>query len=377
VQRGVEVPLSCFKHQYTCFCLDKTCLRGYSVSRHLWCLTTIGIALSDAEVTQIDPHRDLDRGCHRGRLCVTIQIGQEQISVSKKADRLLVVGGLTNDRHTVFKFSEPAGTSPDVLFSGLKDGSYTKAFLIEEFEYRSLCFALDGCTQSEMHLNDPYALVNEYTRKMMGFLAFQPHPERVLVIGLGGGSLVKYCHRHLPSTQITAIEIDPDVLALRSQFFVPPDDERLRIIQADGADHIAQMVDRGERTSAILVDAYDHKGIAKAVVEKSFLENAKRCLGTHGVFVMNLVAEGADAIRHIASIRQVFGESVIVIAIRRGGSNLVVFAGQTLYDPQRVRLAARNAKRIEDRLGLFFPTLIQHLNEIADPWINGAHHVLK
>ena len=297
--------------------------------------------------------------------------------MSKQIRRLLVLGGLTNDRHTVFKFSEPAGTPRDALFNGLKDGSYTKAFLIEEFEYRSLCFALDGCTQSEMRLDDPYALVNEYTRKMMGFLAFQPRPERVLIIGLGGGSLVKYCHRHLPTTQITAVEIDPDVLALRSQFFVPSDDERLRVIHADGADHIAQMVHRDERSSAILVDAYDHKGIAKAVVTKSFLENAKLSLSTNGVFVMNLVAESAEAKRHVASIRQVFGESVVVIPIRRGGRNLVIFAGQTLQDPQRVRIAVRNAKRIEDRLGLLFPTLIQRLNEIADRWINGPHHVLK
>ncbi len=292
-------------------------------------------------------------------------------------NKLLIVGDLTNDRHTVFKFSEPAGTPREALFNGLKDGSYTKAFLIDEFEYRSLCFALDGCTQSEMRLDDPYALVNEYTRKMMGFLAFQPRPERVLIIGLGGGSLVKYCHRHLPTTQITAVEIDPDVLALRSQFFVPADDARLTIIQADGADHIAQMVDRGERASAILVDAYDHQGLAGAVVKRSFLENAKRSLGTNGVFVMNLVAESAEAKRHIATIGQVFGESVVVIAIRGGGSNLVVFAGQPLHDPQRVRMAMRNAKRIEERLGLFFPTLIQRLNEIADRWINGAHHVLK
>jgi spermidine synthase len=295
----------------------------------------------------------------------------------KEIKKLLVLGGLTNDRHTVFKFLEPPGTSRQTLLSGLEDGSYTKAFLVEEFEYRSLCFALDGCTQSEMRLDDPYALVNEYTQKMMGFLAFQPHPERVLVIGLGGGSLVKYCHRHLPNTQITAIEIDPDVLALRSQFFVPPDDERLSVIQADGADYIAQMADRGEQTSAILVDAYDYRGIAKAVVEKTFLENAKRSLCANGVFVMNLVAGSVEAKRHIASIRQVFGESVVVIPIRRSGSNLVVFAGQTLQNPQRVRMALRNAKRIEERLGLFFPTLIQRLNEIAKRWINGAQHVLK
>ena len=282
--------------------------------------------------------------------------------MNKFANNLIVLGGLTNDPRTVFKFCEPDGTARDLLFKGLLDGSYKKAFLIEEFEYRSMCFALDGCTQSEMRIDDPYALVNEYTRKMMGFLAFQPHPKQILIIGLGGGSLVKYCHRHLPATRIIAVEIDPVVLALRSQFLVPPDDDRLTVIQADGADHVALMADRGEGSNAILVDAYDHAGIATAVVERSFVENTKQILGTNGVFVMNLVAESDDAKRHVETVRQVFRDTVVV-AMQRGG-NLIIFAGQTLLDPQRAKMAVRNAERIEHRLGLFFPTLIQRLNEL-------------
>lgn len=278
------------------------------------------------------------------------------------ANKLLVLGGLTDDRQTVFKFCEPAGTARDLLFNGLLNGSYKKAFLIEEFEYRSMCFALDGCTQSEMRIDNPYALVNEYTRKMMGFLAFQPHPKQILIIGLGGGSLVKYCHRHLPATRIIAVEIDPVVLALRSQFLVPPDDDRLTVIQADGADHVALMADRGEGSNAILVDAYDHTGIANAVVKRSFVENTRRILGTSGVFVMNLVAESDDAKRHVETVRQVFRDTVVV-AMQRGG-NLIIFAGQTLLDPQRAKMAVRNAERVEHRLGLFFPTLIQRLKEL-------------
>jgi spermidine synthase len=288
---------------------------------------------------------------------------QEHGALNQFANNLLVLAGITNDRDTVFKFCEPAGTARHLLFNSLLDGTYKKAFLIEELKYRSMCFALDGCTQSEMRIDDPYALVNECTRKMMGFLAFQPRPKQILIIGLGGGSLVKHCHRHLPTTRITAVEIDPDVLALRSQFLVPPDDDRLTVIHADGADYVARMADRGERINAILVDAYDHTGIAKAVVERSFIENTKQILGANGVFVMNLVAESADVKRHIETVRQVFGDTVVV-AMQRGG-NLVIFAGGTLHDPRRAKTAMRNAERVEDRLGLFFPTLIQHLSERA------------
>ena len=154
------------------------------------------------------------------------------------------------------------------------------------------------------------------------------------------------------------------MLALRSEFLVPPDDERLTVIQADGADHVARMARGGERINAILVDAYDHTGIAGAVVERSFIENSKQILGPNGVFVMNLVAESADAKRHLDTVRRVFADTVVV-AMERGG-NLVIFGGQTLHEPQRARMAVRNAERVEDRLGLFFPTLIQHLNEVAD-----------
>lgn len=77
---------------------------------------------------------------------------------------------------------------------------------------------------------------------------------------------------------------------------------------------------------------------------------------------MNLVAESDDAKRHVETVRQVFRDTVVV-AMQRGG-NLVIFAGQTLLDPQRAKMAVRNAEHVEHRLGLFFPTLIQHLNEL-------------
>ena len=282
--------------------------------------------------------------------------------MTSSTKKLLVLGGLTPDRNTVLKFREPRGTSRDVIINGLIDGTYRKPFLVEDLESRSMCFSIDGCTQTEMRIDDHEALVSEYARIMMGFLVFHPRPKQVLMIGLGGGSLVKYCHRYLATTQVTAVEIDPDVIALRSHFYVPPDDERLHIVNEEGARYVATMAGRGERTDVMLVDAYDQFGIAKAVVERAFVENAKRVLGPRGVFVMNLVAEKDECKRHVETIRQVFGGAVIVIAMKRG-DNLVVFAGNALLDPRHTVAARRNAERVEVRLGLFFPTLLRCLNE--------------
>ena len=171
--------------------------------------------------------------------------------MSASNERRFIFRGLTSSGDMLLRFREPTETIPDVLFGRIMDGSYNKPFVVEDLEFRTMCFTLDGSTQSEMRLDDPEALVSEYTRKMMGFLLFRARPQRILMIGLGGGSLVKYCHRHLPTSHITAVEIDAEVIALRSHFHVPPDDSRLRVVNEDGARHVAKMADADQRTDVI------------------------------------------------------------------------------------------------------------------------------
>jgi spermidine synthase len=80
------------------------------------------------------------------------------------------------------------------------------------------------------------------------------------MIGLGGGSLAKYCYRHLPDTTITAVEINPQVIALRDQFHVPRDDERFRVICADGAKYVTDPFP-DHRPDVLLIDGYDADGL--------------------------------------------------------------------------------------------------------------------
>src|SRR3546814_14635441 len=87
-----------------------------------------------------------------------------------------------------------------------------------------------------MRIDDPDRLILDYTRRMMGFLLFNPSPRAIEIIGLGGGSLAKYCHRYLPDTSIVAVEIDPEVIAVREQFFMPRERDRFEFDVGDGAE---------------------------------------------------------------------------------------------------------------------------------------------
>lgn len=237
-----------------------------------------------------------------------------------------------------------------------------KPIVIEDWKTRSLCFSIDGSVQSEMRLDEPESLVNAYTRKMMGFLLFRKRPREVVMIGLGGGSLAKFCHRHLPATRMTVVEINAAVIALRTHFHIPPDDARLRVIHGDGSTHVSAMASSNQSTDVLLVDAFDRQGIAKVVTERSFLEDARRVLSTRGIFVINLVASREAYVHHVEEIQSIFGAPVIPVEVDNG-DNMVVFAGPALRKRRRLIAAARNAKHIETRLGLRFPTLLQRTRE--------------
>lgn len=168
---------------------------------------------------------------------------------------------------------ESPQSDPVRLYEQILDGRYAKPFIIDDGETRQLLFNLDFI-QSSMRIDDPFALDIAYTRKMMAFLLFAPNPGHVLLVGLGGGSLAKFCHRHLPRTRLTVVELNPDVIALRQAFGVP-DDERLAIVQADAAAYLPEA--EGD-TDVLLLDGFDARGIAPTFLSRTFYQAARNRL---------------------------------------------------------------------------------------------------
>src|ERR1700691_3480955 len=88
----------------------------------------------------------------------------------------------------------------------------------------------NDAVQSAMRLKRPFALELAYTRAMMACLLLHPAPRRLCMIGLGGGSIAKFVHRHLPEIQTHVIELNPRVIGVaRTMFGLPVDDARLNV----------------------------------------------------------------------------------------------------------------------------------------------------
>jgi len=173
-----------------------------------------------------------------------------------------------------------------------------------------------------MDLRHPNALHLEYTRSMMGFVLFNPAPENLAMIGLGGGSLAKFCYKHLATSNIVVVEINPYVIALRNEFLVPEDDERFSVVEADGAQFVGSS---SQAFDVILVDGYDHKGLPSALSTQGFYDDCFGTLAPNGILVVNLHADHRHYDIHIDRIGRSFNNAVLLVEDKREG-NSVVFA---------------------------------------------------
>lgn len=251
---------------------------------------------------------------------------------------------------------EPPCSDAGALASRLLEGRYDKPFVLDNAGLRALHFSL-GYVQSIMDIDNPSTLVLAYAQRMMAFLLFNPRPRRITMLGLGGGSLASFCHRHLPAADLTALEIDPHVIALRALFGVPPDDGRFRVIEGDG---VRWIEDANTRCDVLLVDAFGAEGVATELLERDFYAHARHHLGGRGVLVMNVAGERSSYAAHVARLLDVFDERVIAIPVREDGNHIVFAFRDPAFAP-RWHWMRSQALALKGRLGLDFPGFAQQL----------------
>jgi spermidine synthase len=249
----------------------------------------------------------------------------------------------------------PEGFTSEQL-DRLRVGATDRPFIIDYGGVRNLFLTTDSI-QSAMRLDDPHALITPYTRKMMAFLLLSPTPHHVLMIGLGGGSLAKFCYRQLPRTRISVVEINADVIALRDEFAIPPDEDRFQIIHDDGATFLANS---NVSPEIILIDAFEELGISPSLLSSHFYYRASRCLPPEGVLVMNLSGEKCRYVPHLEALRAAFTGSIRLVQVE-GEDNVLVFACR---EPDLADLPAflyRRAAHLERALGLQFCRYLERL----------------
>jgi spermidine synthase len=221
----------------------------------------------------------------------------------------------------VIKAEECSGRTAGKALSRIGSAGGTPPFVLDDGQFLDLHFTM-GYLQSRMSLLRPYELSLDYTRRMMAFLLFHSDPLHVELVGLGGGSLTKFCYRELPHAQLTTIEINHDVISLAPFFQIPETSPRVNLVHADAS---AYFVHSHERSDVILLDGCDTYGIAPKLVTERFYALVFDRLRPGGIAVANLVGGDRAIAAAQRAIAKVFNDRLLIMNVA-GGSNLLAFA---------------------------------------------------
>jgi spermidine synthase len=200
--------------------------------------------------------------------------------------------------------------------------------------------------QTCQSLADPDRLVFDYTRMMMAALYLNPSPQRILVIGLGGGTLPHTLQKLLPAARIDAVEVDPAVVRVARRYFSFVSGPATTVFEEDGRVFVKRMGKRGTRYDLVMLDAFDHDYIPEHLLTREFLLEVKALLAPRGVLAANTFASSRLYDFESATYFSVFGE---FYRLKRG-NRVILVREDGLPGPEEL---ARNAGVVEEGLARF------------------------
>lgn len=231
---------------------------------------------------------------------------------------------------------------------------FGELLVIDDGDYRTLAFGA-GDTQSMMLKSAPHVLQYEYTQTMLLVLLFC-QPKRVLLLGLGGGSLMTTLHHYIPGIQITAVELRALVIDVAYRYFRLPRGKKMQVVQQDAAEFIREPLPK--KVDVIFADLYHRNGVDAAQLQTDFIARCAQQLKTQGGWlVINSWVEHQDNPALMAALTEHFSDIRSVVT---GSHNWVVLAG-TVEDMQLDGELRDKATQLSGLLGF---SLNRHLARI-------------
>ncbi len=217
--------------------------------------------------------------------------------------------------------------------------------------------------QGAMRLARPDAIELEYVQMMMMWLLFLQRPRHVVQLGLGSAALTKFCYRRLPDTRVTAIELNPNVIAIcQSLFGLPDNDARLQVREMNALDFV---LDRANHASVdvLQVDLYDEEARGPVLDTPEFYQGCYDCLSDDGIMTTNVFGDFSNYDKNLQAMEQVFDAVVWLPEVH--DANIVVIAFK--------RAPVLDFSVLYERAG----AIKKELNLPAKSWVNGLKEWMR
>jgi spermidine synthase len=223
--------------------------------------------------------------------------------------------------------------------------------------------------QSQVDLSNLRQHMLEYTTLAFCGLLYKPEPQKVLVLGLGGGVIPREMHYYFPSAEIDVAEIDPEILLVATQLFNFHDDKRLKVHIDDGRMFIKKQLRRDPvpKYDLVILDAFNSEYIPFHLMTKEFLEEVKGILAEDGVVIANVFYSNRLFDAELKTFLAVFERCQVFLGVYSTNAMLVAPGptGPTLTIKEAVDRA--EVAQSKHKFGFDMPTVAKRLQPDTRP----------
>jgi spermidine synthase len=221
---------------------------------------------------------------------------------------------------------------------------YRNILVYQDGQQRCLKFGRkEDARQTCRMQDDPDQLIFSYTKSMMGSLYLNPSPQRVLIIGLGGGTLPGALRKIVPAAQIDVVEIDPAVTRVAYKYFGFTPGTLTQVHEQDGRVFVKKKLREKTTYDLVMLDAFTDQYIPEHLLTQEFLQEVKGIMTPTGVLAANTFSHSGLYHHESATYASVFGQFFAL----KTNSRVILKRLGSMPTKQELR---SNAEALEDKL---------------------------
>lgn len=215
--------------------------------------------------------------------------------------------------------------------------------------------------QSCLLKSKPQQLVFNYTKLLMASLLVMPDPKRILIIGLGGGTMSNTLAELYPQSQIDNVEIDEAVITVARDYFGFIENDNVKTYSQDGRIYIKRALLKKQQYDWIILDAFNGDYIPEHLMTKEFLQETKSLLTKNGVLSANTFSLSKLYAHESATYKAVFGDFYQVT--NQVNANRIIIVNRNGFTTDS--LNKNKLKQLNTKLGKYgvdIYSLYNHIN---------------